>query len=256
VFNDGTAIVLFTVALAALSGGTSIVSAAVSLVVTVSFSVLIGVVAGAIGGRAIALSDDHLVELSITLVLAYGTYMLADGFHLSGIIATVVAAITFGIFARRGAMTDRAQEAVDTVWEFAAYLLSALLFVLIGLVINVGALGQAVVPIGSGVIGVVVSRMLIVYGLVGGVARVVRRPAGGLDTGWLHVMTAAGMRGAVSVALALSLPANVPERELLVAITFGITLFTLVVQGLALDPIVRRSLPNDAMRYDAVIPTS
>ena len=63
-----------------------------------------------------------------------------------------------------------------------------------------------------------------------------------MPTGWLHVMIAAGMRGAVSVALALSLPADVPQRDLLVEITFGITLFTLIVQGLALDPIVRRSL--------------
>lgn len=255
VFNDGTAIVVFTVAVAALSGGMTLGGATVSLVVTVAISALIGVVAGALAGRVVTFTDDHLVELSLTLVLAYGTYMLADRFHMSGIIATVVAAITFGVLARRGAMTERAQVAVETVWEFGGFLLSALLFLLIGLVIDLGALGGALVPIACGIVAVIGARALIVYGLVAGASRVARRGRGTMRSGWLHVMVAAGMRGAVSVALALSLPQNVPQRDLLVAVTFGITLFTLVVQGLALDPIVRHSLSNDSMRYDQSIPT-
>ena len=243
VFNDGTAIVIFTVALAAVSSGLDVVNAGVALVVVVVISGLIGVAAGFVAGRVIRLTDDHLVELSITLVLAYGTYLLADALHMSGIIATVVAAITFGIYARRGALTERATEAVEIVWEFAAYLLTALLFVLIGLSIDLGALTAAVVPIMWGIAAVVGSRALIVYGMVGTADRLLRPPAKRMPTGWLHVMIAAGMRGAVAIALALSLPAETPQRELLVAVTFGITLFTLVVQGLALDPIVRRSLP-------------
>jgi CPA1 family monovalent cation:H+ antiporter len=242
VFNDGTAIVVFTVALAALTGGLTLVDAGVSLVVTVAVSSVIGLVAGFVAGKVVSLSDDHLIELSITLVLAYGTYVLADALHLSGIIATVIAAITFGVYARRGAMTERAREAVDTVWEFAAFLLTALLFVLIGLVIDVGAFGSALAPIAVGIVAVVGSRALIVYGLVGPASRLTRVPDHRLPTGWLHVMIAAGMRGAVSVALALSLPETVAQRDLLVTVTFGITLFTLVVQGLALDPIVKRSL--------------
>ena len=245
VFNDGTAIVVFTVALTALTGGQSVVGAGVALVVTVVVSGSIGIIAGFIAGRVMALTDDHLVELSITLVLAYGTYMLADAWHMSGIIATVVAAITFGIQARRGAMTERAREAVETVWEFAAYLLTAVLFVLIGLVIDIGALGAAIVPIAWGILAVVGSRAFLFYGIVGPANRLLRAPEDRLPTGWLHVMIAAGMRGAVSVALALSLPQTVPQRELLVEVTFGITLFTLVVQGLLLDPIVRRSLALD-----------
>jgi CPA1 family monovalent cation:H+ antiporter len=245
VFNDGTAIVVFTVALTALTGGQSVVGAGVALVVTVVVSGSIGIIAGFIAGRVMALTDDHLVELSITLVLAYGTYMLADAWHMSGIIATVVAAITFGIQARRGAMTERAREAVETVWEFAAYLLTAVLFVLIGLVIDIGALGAAIVPIAWGILAVVGSRAFLFYGIVGPANRLLRATEDRLPTGWLHVMIAAGMRGAVSVALALSLPQTVPQRELLVEVTFGITLFTLVVQGLLLDPIVRRSLALD-----------
>ena len=117
VFNDGTAIVIFTVALTALTNGVDLAGGGLALVVTVGASMLIGIVAGVVAGRVVRLTDDHLIELSITLVLAYGTYMLADGLHMSGIIATVVAAITFGMFARSGAMTARAREAVETVWE-------------------------------------------------------------------------------------------------------------------------------------------
>jgi len=246
VFNDGTAIVVFTVALAALAGGLRVADAGITLIVTVVVSTAIGLAAGFVAGRVIRLSDDHLVELSITLVLAYGTYVLADALHMSGIIATVVAAIMFGILARRGAMTERAKEAVETVWEFAAYLLTALLFVLIGLGIDVGSLASAIVPIAWGIVAVVGSRALIVYGMIGGASRMFRAPGQRIPTGWLHVMIAAGMRGAVSVALALSLPSTVPQRELLVEVTFGITLFTLIIQGLALDPIVRRSLRTNA----------
>lgn len=244
VFNDGTAIVIFTVALAALTGGLSLVDAGISLVVTVGVSAVLGAVAGYVAARVMGLTDDHLVELSITLVLAYGTYVLADAVHMSGIIATVVAAITFGIYARRGRMSQRARDAVDTVWEFAAYLLTALLFVLIGLAIDVGSLTSALAPIAWGIAAVVGARALIVYGMIGGASRLLRPRDDRIPTGWLNVMIAAGMRGAVSVALALSLPETVPQRELLVEVTFGITLFTLVIQGLALDPIVHRSLPQ------------
>ncbi len=254
VFNDGTAIVVFAVALTAIGSGLSFVDAGVALVATVAFSVVLGVVAGFLASRVINHVDDHLIELSVTLVLAYGTYMIADAFHESGIIATVVAAIVFGVFARGGAMSERSQEAVDTVWEFAAFLLTALLFLLIGLVISVGALVNAVAPIFWGLLAVIGARMLVVYGLVGGTSRLIRPPGQRIPVGWLHVMIAAGMRGAVSVALALSLPDSVPQRELLVEVTFGITLFTLVVQGLTLDPIVRRSIPQATMRQDDPVP--
>jgi CPA1 family monovalent cation:H+ antiporter len=251
VFNDGTAIVVFTVALTALAGGQTLTGAAIALVVTVVVSAAIGIVAGIVAGRVVNLTDDHLVELSITLVLAYGTYLLADAWHMSGIIATVVAAITFGVLARRGAMTKRAQEAVETVWEFAAYLLTAVLFVLIGLAIDVGGLGNAIVPIIWGIVAVVGARALLFYGVVGPANRLFRTPEHRFPAGWLNVMIAAGMRGAVSVALALSLPPDIPQRALLVEIAFGIILFTLVVQGLALDPIIHRSISVDGVQRDS-----
>jgi CPA1 family monovalent cation:H+ antiporter len=244
VFNDGTAIVIFAVALAGLSGRLGLVDAGISLVLTVLVSIAIGALGGYLVSRLITHIDDHLIELSLTLLLAYGTYMVADFFHESGILATVVAAIVLGEYGRSRGMSRRTIEAIDTVWEFAAFLLTALLFLLIGLVISVGALAKAVLPIGIGIVAIVASRALVVYGILGLGSRVVREPrlAGGLPLGWLHVMIAAGMRGAVSVALALSLPAWVPQRALLVEVTFGVVLFTLIVQGLSINWVVARAI--------------
>ena len=146
VFNDGTAIVVFAVAVSTINGGLSLIDAGVSIILTVTVSGLIGLGAGFLGARLIRRIDDHLIELSVSLVLAYGTYILADLFHESGIIATVVAAIVLGTSARHGSMNDRSREALETVWEFAAFLLTALLFLLVGLVIDVPALLDSLVP--------------------------------------------------------------------------------------------------------------
>jgi CPA1 family monovalent cation:H+ antiporter len=250
-FNDGTAIVLFAVALGALSGTASLIDAGFSLVLTIVSSAIIGAVGGYVASRLVARIDDHLIELSVSLVLAYGTYLISDQLHESGVIATVVAAIVFGNYARSWGMSERTQEAIDTVWEFAAFLLTALLFLLIGLSINLTDLGDALLPIGWGILAILAARALVIYLIVGGASRIVRRPImhAGIPLSWLNIMLAAGMRGAVTVALALSLPADVPQRELLVEVAFGITLFTLIAQGLSLDlvigPSLRRLTPAD-----------
>jgi CPA1 family monovalent cation:H+ antiporter len=243
-FNDGTAIVIFAVALTGLSGQFSFVESGVAIVLAVVISMAIGITGGLIASRLMALTSDHLIELSITLVLAYGTYLIADAFHESAIIATVVAAIVLGNYGRRRSMSVRGVDAVDTVWEFVAFLMTALLFLLIGFAISMAEIADALVPIAWGIVAILVARAVLVYIVVGGGSRLLRwrRRRAGLPIGWQHVMLAAGLRGAVSVALALSLPADVPQRELLVQVTFGIVAFTLIVQALSIDFVVEHSL--------------
>ncbi len=249
-FNDGTAIVVFAVALTAVHGSVNPLDAGLSIVVTIVSSMIIGGLGGLLASRLVARIDDHLIELSVTVVLAYGTYLLADQLHESGIIATVVAAIVLGNYGRARGMTQRTEDAIDTVWEFAAFLLTALLFLFIGLVISVRDLLDTLVPIFWGIVGVLAARVLVVYLITGGLSRLTHGPitSRGLPLGWLHVMMAAGLRGAVAVALALSLPADLPQRQLLVEITFGIILFTLIGQGLSLDTVVRRSLGRGSVQ--------
>jgi CPA1 family monovalent cation:H+ antiporter len=241
-FNDGTAIVVFAITLRAVGGEVTAPDAIWSFVLTLVVSVLIGAVAGFAASRIVAVVDDHLIETSVSVVLAYGTYVVADVLHESGVIATVVAGITLGSYGRQIGMSERTQEAIDTIWEFLAFVMTAIIFLLVGLAISVGDIADSALAIGVGIIAVLVGRAIVTYGLVGGASRIVRRPTGGMPIGWLHVLFWSGLRGAVAVALALSLPEDIPQRAHLQTLTFGIVLFTLIVQGGSIQWVVRKAL--------------
>ncbi len=242
-FNDGTGIVVFTIALAATTGPSSLADGVVRFVLVVAGSVVLGALAGWVATKLLGLTQEHLVELTISLVLAYGAYLVADAFGGSGIIATTAAGITLGSLGRHEGLSRRAAEAIDEVWEFIAFVLTALIFLLIGLAIDVQVLLANLVPIAWTVLAILLARALVVYVLLGGAVRIAAR--GGtplLSLGWLHVMFWAGLRGAVSVALVLSLPEDLPNRPLIAAIVFGVVLFTLLVQGSSADVVVARAL--------------
>lgn len=245
-FNDGTGVLVFAIALGASGSQTTLAQDAVTFSVGVGASLLIGAVGGVLIARVAATTRDHLIELTLTLLAAYGTYLVADVVHASGIIATVVAGVVLGTYGRRVGLSPRAQEAIDTVWEFLAFVLSATAFLLIGIAIPLQALQVALVPIAWGVVAVLVGRAVVVYGLLGGTAaaawRIGRIPR--LPLSWLHVMNWAGLRGAVATTLALSLPVDFPNRTLLQGTTFGIILFTLVVQGATAERVIRWSGVN------------
>jgi CPA1 family monovalent cation:H+ antiporter len=173
--------------------------------------------------------------------------MLADVFHLSGVIATVTAAIVLGNVGPGRTMSEPGADAIDTVWEFFAYLLTAVVFLLVGLAIPPARLIDSVEPIAWGIVGILLGRALVVYVLLGGVSRLAPQPglAERVPTGWLHVLFWAGLRGAVAVAMALSLPADIPQRALLQEITFGVVLFTLLVQGTTVGQVVDRAIGDE-----------
>jgi CPA1 family monovalent cation:H+ antiporter len=246
--NDGTGLVLFAIALQVVAAPIGPGEAVVVFVGTVAISVAIGLGTGFLAARIIESVDDHLVELTITVVLAYGSYMLADAFHLSGVIATVTAAIVLGNVGPGRALTETGADAIDTVWEFFAYLLTAVVFLLVGLAIPPARLLDSLGPIAWGIVGILVGRALVIYVLLGGASRLAPRPglAEAVPSGWLHVLFWAGLRGAVAVAMALSLPADVPQRALLQEITFGVVLFTLLVQGTTVGWVVDRTIGTNA----------
>jgi len=241
-FNDGTAALVFVIAIAMLgSDPPTLADDALRFTVGLVGSVAIGAASGYLISRMLRASDDHLIELTLTLLAAYGTYLVADLLHESGIIASVVAGIVVGNYGRREGVSPRAQDAIDVVWEFLAFVLSGAAFLLIGFAIPLQALTAAVVPIAWGVVAVLLGRAIVVYGLLGGAARLERRMGYSptLPLAWLHVLNWTGLRGAVATALALSIPEGTPDRETLQGIVFGIVLFTLIVQGTTAERVLR-----------------
>ena len=235
--NDGTGIVLFGLALAWLAGGGGSLGGSIAAFVLILIgSTTIGLVAGWIAVLAARRIDSPVLEVALTGLLAYGTYLAATAVGQSGVIATLVAASVFGAGARRS-LTARTTDAIDVIWEVVACGLTIGVFVLVGLSIALPSLVHAAGPIASGLVAILVARALVVYGVLGGASQLARRP---IPSSWLHVLFWAGLRGAVSVALALSLPADLPNRDLLQAITFGVVLFTLLVQGTTATWLVRR----------------
>jgi CPA1 family monovalent cation:H+ antiporter len=212
------------------------------VVVTVVSSIVIGLAAGWLATRLIRLVDDRSIELTLSLATAYGVYILTDGLHQSGIIATVVAGVVIGSYGRSVGLSRRALEALDIVWEFIAFLLTAFAFLLVGLAISFGDLLAAAPAILWGLVAILAGRAIVVYGLLGGSARLLgeRTRQTAVPVAWLHVLFWAGLRGAVAVAMALSLPADFPQRALLQEITFGVVLFTLFVQGTTAERVVAR----------------
>ncbi|MEO8246099.1 MAG: sodium:proton antiporter [Chloroflexota bacterium] len=240
-FNDGTGLVIFAIAISAVGREVTAAEAVGSFVVIVAVSAIIGVVIGFVASRVIATVDDHLLELTVSLATAYGAYLVADALHESGIIATVVAGLMLGNYGRRIGMSARTQEALDTVWEFIAFLLTALVFLLVGLAISIEQLAQAAVPIAWAILAILIGRAIVVYALLGGTSILISdRYHRAIPRAWLHVMFWSGLRGAVSVAMALSLPVGFPQRGLLQEITFGVVLFTLLVQGTTTELLIRR----------------
>jgi len=243
-FNDGTGLTLFAIAISVLSTTVTARSVVETVVITVVVSAVIGIAVGYVAARLVSTVDDHLIELTISVSAAYGSYLLADLFHESGVIATVIAGIVLGNHGRQTRFSSRGVEALDTVWEFVAFLMTALVFLIVGLSISLLEFAGRMPWVAWGIIGVLVGRAIIVYAMLG-VAWSIRPPTSATSavrTGWLHVLFWSGLRGAVAVALALSLPADIPRRQLLQEITYGIVLFTLIVQGMTIEPLVRRWL--------------
>ena len=243
--NDGTGVVLFAIALRAVSEPVTLTSGITAFLLTVAVSGVIGLVAGRLARTLMRFADDNLLELAISVVAAYGTYLLADRLNESGIIATVVVGIVLGNGEARRPLFESTREALDVVWEFIAFMLTALTFLLMGLAISTEQLLDAVPTIIAGVVAITAARAFVVYAVIGGGERLLPRPSL-LPLAYLHVMFWAGLRGAVAIALALALPDSVPQHDLLTGSVYGVVLVTLLIQGTKAGSIVRRSgVPMD-----------
>ncbi|MEO8072887.1 MAG: Na+/H+ antiporter, partial [Acidobacteriota bacterium] len=220
-FNDGTAIVLFklilAVALSAIvgSGGDAhhsfdILSAIVDFFRVSAGGLLIGIGLGWVISQIIARVDDYLIETMLTTVLAFGAYLVAERFHVSGVLAVVAAGILTGNIGLKG-MSPTTRIVLFNFWEFLAFVANSLVFLLIGLDVNLREIGANLLPIAIALAAVLLSRALVVYG----VTALANLSSNKISLAYRHVLFWGGLRGAISLALALSLPLALAERELL-----------------------------------------
>lgn len=236
-FNDGTAVVLFYLVLGIVTTGASwsIPSAIGSFCLVVFGGAGLGALLGFAASRITTAFDDHLLEITLTVVTAYGSFLLADHLKVSPVIAVVCAGIVVGNYGSRTGMSATTRLAVNSFWEYAAFLVNSLLFLLIGLQVKVNLLMHHAPLIGLGVVAVMVARMMTVYGLCPFVSTD-KLP---IPDKWRHLLFWGGLRGALVMALALSLPLDFPNREAVINMTFGVVLFTLLIPGLTMEPLVR-----------------
>lgn len=235
-FNDGTAVVLFQILLAGVvTGQLDIVDGIGRFFVVAIGGAAIGLGLGYVVSRITQRVDDPQVEITFTTILAYGSFLIAEHFHLSGVIATVAAGLMIGNFGADVGMSSRTKVAVWSFWEYVGFVINSLVFLLIGIEVHVLSLLQYWQPILLAIAAVIVGRALAVYPLAP-LAALFGNP---IPMSWRHVMFWGGIHGGVSLALALSLAPSFPNRELILAMTFGVVGFSIVVQGLTVTPVMR-----------------
>ena len=236
-FNDGTAVVLFKmILLMTITGNTlNAFGSVYEFVRVVVIGAIVGLCVGAFGSRVTRYFDDHLLEITLTTIVAYGSYLVAEQLHSSAVIAVVVAGVVVGNYGSRTGMSATTRLAVNSFWEYAAFVTNSLVFLLIGLQINLNLLMSHAYEIGVAIVAIMISRIVVVYGLSFFVSDR-RHP---IPYSWRHLLFWGGLRGSLSMALALSLPHDFAMRENIVVLTFGVVLFTLLIPGLTIEPLVR-----------------
>lgn len=235
--NDGSAVVLFTLIVAVATGGQFTVGGAMfDFIKVFGMGVLMGSAVGFAVAQVIKRVDDAMVEITLTVIAAYGSFVLAEHFHYSGVIASVVAGMLCGNWATHEGMSPATRIAVESFWEYLAFALNSVVFLLIGLEVQLSSLLASWKPILAAYVAVMVARAVVVYG----VSALLRFTKEKMPWTWSAVLTWSGLRGAISMVLVLGLPTDFPHRELLVNMTFGVVVLSIIFQGLTMAPLLRK----------------
>lgn len=252
-FNDGVAGVfyeIFLVLVLATTHGTPLSAGQAWLEGTGTFlleaggGIVTGVLVGFLVSRFVKLIDDALIETTITIITAYGVYLLADFLHTSGILAVIITGLIVGSYGQRTGMSETTRHAVENFWSVIAFVANALVFLLVGVQLNPSELlsfsteSAFFFTAALAIIAVLLARFIMVVLLPR------RSPSFGIPQhSWRFIIFWSGLRGALSLALVLALPLDVPQRSTLIISTYAVVLFTLLVQGFSLRAILKR-LPS------------
>ena len=238
-FNDGVGVVLFSLLLVVATRGEvpGFGEGAILLLHEAGGGLLLGAVLGGIMFAMLRSIDNYQVQVLLTLAGVLGGYALAGRLHVSGPLAMVVAGLIVGNQGRAYAMSDATRQHVDMFWELLDEIFNAVLFVLLGLEIVMVTFNGQILLASIGVIVIALLARLMAVGL----PVALMRNAFKLPAGAWKVLTWGGLRGGISVALVLSLPYG-PQRELLLALTYAVVVFSILGQGLTIKGLVTRTL--------------
>ncbi len=234
--NDGIAIVLFQIAsvylLTYIEMGWAGIGSGVLLFLQFALGgILVGVVLGFIFSQVIRFYDDYPFEIAVSALLFFGSYFIAEHFHVSGVIAVVAGGFVFGDYGGKIGMSEITERNINSFWDVIALIANSFIFLIVGLEIrNIDLNGQWKIII-IAILIVIGSRIIALY--------LSTKPAKSLNRKERILLNWGGLKGSLSIALALSLPASFEGRETVLLLTFSVVLFSLVVQGLTLKPLIR-----------------
>jgi monovalent cation:H+ antiporter, CPA1 family len=236
--NDAVVAVAFAV-LAAIAAGASASAASVApaFLWTLFGAIIVGGLTSGLVLLIAGRTSDHLVEITLTTIAAYGSFLVAEQFHASGVLASLTAGLVIGNAGRIGSTPEDDRDLVLSFWEFAAFLANSFVFILIGM--NVAA--QPIREVGlvtavSAILLVLLGRLVAVYPL----ASLFSRSKLAVSRAYQHVLFWGGLRGALALALALALPPTVPERQAIIVTAFIVVAFSIFVQGLTMPRLIAR----------------
>jgi CPA1 family monovalent cation:H+ antiporter len=241
--NDGAAAVLFALCVAAIGGGaTDVGTISLSFVTTVFGGLLCGIfVAGGLlllAGK----SNDHLVELTLSVLAAYGSFLIAEKLGVSGVLATLAAGMLVGNVGAARSLTERGGEALIRFWDFAAFLANSIIFLLIGSREAEQSILAFLWPAAIGTVLVLAGRGVAIYPITALFART----RFSVDGQTRNILFWGGLRGALALALALAAPRSLPEHDALIGVAFAVVAFSIFVQGSTMPRLLRRAAQSEA----------
>jgi monovalent cation:H+ antiporter, CPA1 family len=231
--NDGTAIIFFTLALASSGMGVS-ASIVTDFLYIIGASIIVGGLIGAAAAAMIQRLYEPRLEVLLTTIAAYGSFVAAQAVGASGVIATVAAGLLCGSRTGRSGMSAAGRIATATFWDYVAFAFNSLVFLSIGLMEDLPSLLASWRLIVVAFLIVTLTRVVVTMG----VARLLPRDLK-LPRSWTAILAWGGLRGALSMVLALSIPETFPQRQLIITMTFGVVILSILAQGITIGPMLR-----------------